>query len=85
MSDLKRFEEWTKVDCEDCSHWWDSSCDGVSKGSEKQCNSFIATRNVVIPHKIKELQSEIVAIKVGFGLCIIALTVGVLATRLGWF
>ena len=52
----KRFEDWEKVDCNDCARYWDSSCDGVSKGSEKPCNSFLATRNVVIPSKIKALE-----------------------------
>lgn len=85
MSDLKRFEDWEQVDCNGCGRYWDSSCDGASKDTKKPCNSYLATRSVVIPAKINELQTEIVAIKVGFGICILALTVGLLATRLGWF
>ena len=85
ISDLKRFEDWEKVDCNDCSHYYDNSCDGVSKGSEKPCNSFLATRSVVIPEKINELKCDILAVKIGFGVCIIALTIGLLAVRFGWF
>lgn len=59
MSDLKRFEDWEQVDCNDCSHYWDSSCDGVSKGSKVGCNSFLATRSVVIPEKIKQLEFRV--------------------------
>lgn len=59
MSDLKRFEDWEQVDCNDCSHYWDSSCDGVSKGSRTPCNSFLATRSVVLPEKIKQLEFRV--------------------------
>ena len=52
----KRFEDWEKVDCNECARYWDSSCDGICKGSEKPCNSFLATRSVVIPARIKELE-----------------------------
>lgn len=59
MSDLKRFEEWEKVDCNECSHYWDSSCDGVSKGNSIGCNSYLATRSVVIPEKINRLENDV--------------------------
>lgn len=52
----KRFEDWNECDCNECAHYWDDSCDGVKKGSTKQCNSFLATRSVVIPAKIKDLE-----------------------------
>ena len=52
----KRFEDWKEVDCEECEYWWTSSCDGVSKGSKLPCNSFLATRRVIIPEQIKSLQ-----------------------------
>lgn len=51
----KRFEDWTDVDCNDCARYWDSSCDGVSKESKRQCNSFLATRRIVIPEQLKTL------------------------------
>ena len=58
MSDPKRFEDWEEVDCNKCGRYWDSSCDGVSKGSEKPCNSYIATRGIVLPEKIKRLETR---------------------------
>jgi hypothetical protein len=86
VSDQKRFDDYTAVvDCNECAHYWDSSCDGASKGSIATCNSFSATRSVVIPRQIKQLQTEITAMKVGYGICIIALAIGLLAIRLGWF
>lgn len=57
-SDTKRFSDWQEVDCNDCAHYWDSSCDGVQcpvNGSSKPCNSFLATRSVVIPLQIKSI------------------------------
>ena len=73
MNDLKRFDDYTcTVDCNECAHYWDSSCDGASKGSTAVCNSFLATRKVVIPEKINQLEervktlSRIVACLVGW-------------------
>ena len=59
MSDEKRFAEWEEVDCNDCSHYWDSSCDGASKGSRIGCNSYLATRSAVVPHQIKKLERRV--------------------------
>jgi hypothetical protein len=57
MSDTpKRFEDWEKVECNECGRYWTDQCDGVSKGSTKPCNSFLATRSVVIPEKQKALE-----------------------------
>ena len=64
MSDLKRFEDWEQVDCNECARYWDSSCDGVSKDTKKPCNSYLATRSVVIPAKIKKLEDEVASIRV---------------------
>ena len=55
----KRFEDWEQVDCNDCTHYWDSSCDGASKGSRIGCNSFLATRSVVIPERINSLDNRL--------------------------
>jgi hypothetical protein len=71
----KRFEDWEKVDCNECARYWDSSCDGVTKGSEKPCNSFLATRSVVIPARLKTLEKRvrwlivIIACMVGVDVC----------------
>lgn len=54
----KRFEEWDTVECSECARYWDSSCDGVT-GSQKPCNSFLATRNILIPEKLKRLQKSV--------------------------
>lgn len=63
----KRFEDWIQVDCNECARYWDSSCDGVngSQGSQRPCNSFIATRSVVIPAKIKALEKSVKRLTIG--------------------
>lgn len=58
MSESKRFEDWTHVDCNDCARYWDSSCDGV-QATHKPCNSFLASRQVKIPAQIKDLEKRI--------------------------
>ena len=58
MSEPKRFDSWTEVDCNDCAHYWDSSCDGVrclANAPKKLCQSFLPTRSVVIPLQIKAI------------------------------
>lgn len=55
----KRFEDWEEVDCNECVRYWDSSCDGVNKGSHKPCNAFLATRSIVLPAKIKALEKRV--------------------------
>jgi hypothetical protein len=60
MSDVKRFDDYTEVvHCNECSHYWDSSCDGVCKGAEAYCTSYVATRNVVIPEKVNALEKRV--------------------------
>ena len=59
----KRFEDWEEVDCNDCSHYWDSSCDGASKGSRIGCNSFLATRSIVIPERLNSLEKRVEILK----------------------
>ena len=60
MSDNNRiFDEYPTIDCNDCNHYWNNSCDGVKKGSERLCNAFIATRNVIIPEEIKSLKKAL--------------------------
>lgn len=58
METKRIFDDFQRVDCNDCAHYWDSSCDGVNcsvKGSSKPCTSFLATRSVVIPLQIKAI------------------------------
>ena len=55
----KIFDEFPTVDCNECSHYWDNSCDSpktLIKGSTTLCNSFLAKRDVVIPLKLKRLE-----------------------------
>jgi len=59
MSENKRFEDWEQVDCNQCARYWDSSCDSVSEGKNRPCNSFLATRSVIIPEEIKRLKKAI--------------------------
>ena len=59
MSDKeKRFDNW-KVDCNECVNYWTNGCDGVSKGQQKPCNSFLAQRSFVIPAEIKSLRKQL--------------------------
>ena len=56
------FEEWVEVECEQCERWWLNQCDGCRdsvKGSKTPCNSFLATRSVIIPEQINALKKEI--------------------------
>ena len=55
----KRFDNWEEVDCNECARYWDSSCDSVGKDKKRLCNSFMATRSVILPEQLKALQSDI--------------------------
>lgn len=57
MSD--RFDKWEYVDCNECQNYWNDTCDGVSKGRESVCTSFIATRMVDVPAQIKSLRERV--------------------------
>ena len=55
---LFRFDEWDEiVDCNYCQHYYDNTCDGVSKGSTRLCKQFKAVRGMNIPEEIKSLQN----------------------------
>lgn len=55
----KIFEEWTEVDCNQCELYFLNQCDGVKNNSKKKCTGFLATRHVIIPEQIKQLQDSI--------------------------
>ena len=62
----KRFSEWVEVDCNECQRYWDNSCDGCKdalKGSKTPCNSFLATRSVIIPKEIERLKQAVSDLK----------------------
>lgn len=61
----KRFDNWD-VDCNECANYWTNSCDGVSKGVKKPCNSFLAQRSISIPSEIKSLRSALKWLTVAF-------------------
>lgn len=85
MKDDKIFEDftWAQADCNECARYWDSSCDGVTKDSRKPCNSFLATRNVVIPQQIKALESSLKWLIVGSIFTDIALIIHILSHLFG--
>lgn len=59
MDKPKIFDDFPTVDCNECERWWTNQCDGAkssSKGSKMPCNSFLATRSVVIPKEIERLK-----------------------------
>ena len=66
MSKQPVFDDWNDlVECNDCTHYWNDTCDGVKKGSQKPCTSFLATRSVVIPAQVKSLQNALKWLTVG--------------------
>ena len=80
MGNAKRFGDWKEVDCNDCSHYWDNSCDGSCKGSQRVCNSFLATRSVIIPAQIDKLRNDVKWLGIGLILETIMLVIlGVIA------
>lgn len=58
------FEDW-EVDCNDCAHYWDNSCDALSEGSRRLCNSFSATRRVILPLQIERLEKAVRGLRIG--------------------
>ena len=59
----KRFDDWPKVDCEECERWWTNQCDGASKGSSKPCNVFLATRRTSLPLDVARLSQAVRGLK----------------------
>lgn len=59
MEQNKIFDEFPHVDCNDCELYWINQCDGVQKAQKRTCNSFKASRSVVIPLQIKWLQTRL--------------------------
>lgn len=57
-TNTKIFDDY-EVDCNECTHYWDSSCDGVPVNIRKDCSSFIATRTYDIPNQIKSLYTSL--------------------------
>lgn len=86
MSDTpKRFDEWEQVDCHECTHYWDNSCDGVPKDSKKQCSSYVATRSIVLPERIKELEQDVHNLTISNTILGITLILSILCHIVGVF
>lgn len=83
----KRFSDWEEVDCNECTHYWDDSCSGVCKGDKRNCTSFVATRNVVIPQQIRSLQKDNKLIYILLGIQVIfdlIVAYNLVAINMGW-
>lgn len=63
MSDKKIFEEYKPVDCNDCDHYWNNTCDGVPEATERLCTSFKATRRVILPSRIEAVEQAVESLK----------------------
>ena len=73
----KVFEDW-EVDCNSCTRYWDSSCDGVKKNKNKPCNAFLATRSIILPEELKRLKKQINSVRISGILLGIALIIHVI-------
>jgi hypothetical protein len=83
--DKKRFEEWDEVDCNKCTHYWDNSCDGVQQESRRQCNSFLATRRVVIPARLNSLEKRFKWLRISCLLADLALLLHFISHFMEWY
>lgn len=81
----KRFAEWEEVECNDCARYWLDQCDGVSKASTQPCNSFLATRSVVIPERLNYLENRVKRLSgaVTASLTLIALLLAIVGWLIG--
>ena len=86
MGDPKRFDDYTSVvDCNECARYWDSSCDGVSNDSKRPCNSYLATRSVILPEKINKLEKRVKDLGWHIAYLYSTLILLVVLKLLGWF
>lgn len=54
----KIFDEY-EVECNDCQRYWLDQCDGTPEATERHCTSFIATKKVDIPMRVKRLENTV--------------------------
>ena len=60
------FDDWdelTTVDCNTCDNYYSNTCDGVSVGTKRKCNTYVATRKVFIPEQLDRLTKEVKLLK----------------------
>ena len=55
------FDDFPKVDCNDCENYYTNACDGALQGSERHCKTFLATRGVNLPKRLSELEKDVKA------------------------
>ena len=55
----KIFDDFPTVDCNKCERYYLNQCDGVAKGVQKPCRTFLATRSESIPAEIKSLRKAL--------------------------
>lgn len=59
MDKPKIFDGWEEVACDDCEHYWNSTCDSHSESHRRLCSSFKMTRQASIPKQIKTLEKRL--------------------------
>ena len=70
------------VDCNNCEHYHNNTCDAVPVGSERTCTAFKATRKEDIPQQIKSLTNDLREIKMGVVLIYILFILNCIANSL---
>lgn len=60
------FDDFPKVNCNGCEHYYTNSCDGVQEGSERPCKSFVATRDIDIPEQLESIKKRMKNIEIGW-------------------
>lgn len=65
------------VECNDCQRYWLDQCDGTKVDEAKPCASYIATRKMDIPNKVKALDEKLKNLG-----CIVTITMVILAFHL---
>lgn len=58
MEQPKIFEDFPTVDCNTCDKYWNDQCDGVTH-TPRDCKHYTATRRVVIPARLNELEESL--------------------------
>lgn len=80
-----RFDDWDEVvDCNDCKHYYDETCDGTLTGKQKPCKTFLATRRVDIPLQIKSLQRAVKWLVGAYAVLVAIWIVHILFHVIGW-
>lgn len=80
----KIFDEF-EVECNGCQRYWTDQCDGVKPDTTKSCSSYLATRNMDIPTKVKTLDDEVTDLKSSVKILNIVVMLHLLCHLLGAF